>query len=123
MQMQAGQFDRGGLTRKEAAASTVAKDEAHIAAFERKVGLTLELKIRGHFINHKRVSRGMRETDMQTHHQCRFKPAARSESNLKGAFLIIIANHPGGAESGFPDQPWPARGVHSATCPHNGARD
>jgi transposase-like protein len=44
MQMWLGQFDRGELDAEDAAASTVAEYEAHIAALERKVGqLTMEL--------------------------------------------------------------------------------
>ena len=43
MQMRLGQFDCGELDREDAAASTVAEYEAHIAALERKVGqLTME---------------------------------------------------------------------------------
>jgi len=46
MQMWLGQFDRGELDREDAAASTVAEYEAHIAALERKVGqLTMELDL------------------------------------------------------------------------------
>ncbi|WP_253907040.1 hypothetical protein [Herbaspirillum rubrisubalbicans] len=41
-----GQFDRGELDAEDAAASTVAEYEAHIAALERKVGqLTMELDL------------------------------------------------------------------------------
>ncbi len=43
MQMWLGQFDLGELDQEDAAASTVAEYEAHIAAWERKVGqLTME---------------------------------------------------------------------------------
>ena len=46
MQMWLGQFDRGELDAEDAAASTVAGYEAHIAALERKVGqLTMELDL------------------------------------------------------------------------------
>jgi len=44
--------------------------------------ITLELKARGHVINHKRVARVMRENDLHAHHRRRFKPVAGSESNL-----------------------------------------
>lgn len=39
MQMWLGQFDRGELDQEDAAATTVAEYEAHIAALERKVSL------------------------------------------------------------------------------------
>jgi transposase-like protein len=46
MQLWLTQFDRGELDAEEAAASTVAEYEAHIAALERKVGqLTMELDL------------------------------------------------------------------------------
>lgn len=46
MQMWLGQFDRGELDQEDAAATTVAEHEAHIAALERKVGqLTMELDL------------------------------------------------------------------------------
>jgi transposase-like protein len=46
MQMWPGQFDRGELDTEDAAASTVAEYEAHIAALEWKVGqLTMELDL------------------------------------------------------------------------------
>lgn len=44
MQMWLGQFDRGELDQEDAAASTVAEYEAHIAALKSKVGqMTMEL--------------------------------------------------------------------------------
>jgi transposase-like protein len=46
MQLWLTQFDRGELDLEEAAVSTVAEYEAHIAALERKVGqLTMELDL------------------------------------------------------------------------------
>jgi hypothetical protein len=46
MQLWLTQFDRGELDVEEAAATTVAEYEAHIAALERKVGqLTMELDL------------------------------------------------------------------------------
>ncbi|WP_144424132.1 IS3 family transposase [Herbaspirillum hiltneri] len=44
--------------------------------------ITLELKARGHVINHKRVARVMRENELHAHHRRRFKPIADAESNL-----------------------------------------
>ena len=44
--------------------------------------ITLELKARGHIVNHKRVSRIMREHKMYGHHRRRFKPAAGSEADV-----------------------------------------
>src|SRR5450830_383544 len=49
-------------------------------AIDRRI--TLELRERGHVINHKRVARVMRENDLHAHHRRRFKPVAGSESNL-----------------------------------------
>src|SRR5450830_130948 len=44
--------------------------------------ITLELKARGHIVNHKRVSRIMREHQVYGHHRRRFKPVAGSEADV-----------------------------------------
>jgi hypothetical protein len=44
--------------------------------------ITLELKARGHIVNHKRVSRIMREHQVYSHHRRRFKPVAGSEADV-----------------------------------------
>src|SRR5450830_1636252 len=43
--------------------------------------ITMELKARGHVINHKRVARVMRENALHAHHRRRFKPVAGSEQS------------------------------------------
>ncbi len=54
--------------------------------------ITLELRARGHVVNHKRVARIMREHEVYGHHRRRFKPRPALKSTSL-SFLITIRTH------------------------------
>lgn len=65
--------------------------------------ITLELRARGHVVNHKRVARIMREHQVYGHHRRRFKPVAGSEADV-----AVLPNHYRNVVPAEPDRVWVA---------------
>ncbi|WP_413460389.1 IS3 family transposase [Herbaspirillum huttiense] len=63
--------------------------------------ITLELRARGHVVNHKRVARIMREHEVYGHHRRRFKPAAGTETDV-----AVFPNHYQNIIPTEPDRVW-----------------
>jgi putative transposase len=63
--------------------------------------ITLELRARGHVVNHKRVARIMREHEVFGHHLRRFKPVAGTETDV-----AVFPNHYQNIIPTEPDRVW-----------------